>query len=369
MNKIEHWKSSADNNIAVVISSGRILRLTLSIMLLSIVFIPAVLALFCPRCGRENTAGVRFCSFCGLPVQEVFNYVKFLENKEKQVRQIMGSGPSLTSMSSPEQPSQSSMPPVSSSVPVSSAAASSNSSVASGQSSLQPPVSGKVASTSRSPVKGMVHSSQKGQSASAGQYEPVRQSAPSAGRGFSSEPVSSAVTESASGSGPEGKVSDLFGARFESMDNGGSTEQGSSAADNESSATGSALAGEKAGEGSVVILMTYKKKGPDDIFNRPGKVYINSAFVGDILPVQEEKKDYGFDSKLFGKLSSYSDEIHYKFARNDIPEGVYQVKVAIEQKGFLRNVSKYKVFDNVEVKAAQETRLLYQWNSRTSFGK
>lgn len=123
------------------------------------------------------------------------------------------------------------------------------------------------------------------------------------------------------------------------------------------------------GEGGIVIMMTYSAKGGARPFTLPGKVYLNSTYLGEIQVVEEEKRDdYGFRSDLFGKMASYSDEVHYKFVKAGIPAGKYQVKIIMQQKGFLRNVSRYKVFPDVAVNPGEEAKLFYSWNEKTPFG-
>jgi predicted HD phosphohydrolase len=39
------------------------------------------------------------------------------------------------------------------------------------------------------------------------------------------------------------------------------------------------------------------------------------------------------------------------------------------KKGFLRDVSRYKIFDDVLIEAGKKTSLLYEWDSKTPFGK
>lgn len=121
--------------------------------------------------------------------------------------------------------------------------------------------------------------------------------------------------------------------------------------------------------GLLKIFMAYDKKGGVLKNKTPGKVYLNSSYIGEIKIVENQPKKSGYGSNLFGKLSAKSDKVNYKFTRNNIPPGVYQIKIIMRNKGFLRNVSRYKVFKDVVIEAGKVTNLSYEWDSKTSFGK
>lgn len=277
-------------------------------------FVPAVLAVFCPRCGVENADANKFCRNCGLPITEVSKYVGFLEEREKELLKLMGTGQTAPADSGEGAPGL---------------------------------MAGLRDGDSHGP----------GGNGAVSAVGPGREEPDDAG---SALPLSSAGADASSrgaksAAGPSGtagakaddalpRARDLLKAGFESM--------------------------KPVGEGSIVIMMTYSAKGGARPFTLPGKVYLNSTYLGEIQVVEQESKvDYGFSSDLFGKMSSHSDEVHYKFMKPGIPAGKYQVKVIMQQKGFLRNVSRYKVFPDVTVNPDEEAKLFYTWDAKTPFGK
>lgn len=254
-------------------------------LLLFVVFISPVHAFFCPNCGRDFTTGEKFCSQCGLSLEDIEDFITAYREYASQRKGL------ITFKGNPLPPDT--MPDA-------------------GDENRQIPLLSKSQSEAYVDSESYVVAvPEKHQTAAAPVPVPV------------AEPIKE----------PGGK-------------------------------------GRETLTGSLEIVLVYQGNKPET-YSKSGRVYVNDKLLGSIYmlsPTQTSDKK-GYSTELFGFASGLGNKRYYKFTSEKIPAGTYQVKVALQKKGFLRRSSRFRNWKNIKVEAGKEEKLYYSWGDSQDFGE
>ncbi len=258
---------------------------SLIFLLLFVVFISPVHAFFCPNCGHDFTTGEKFCSQCGLSLEDIEDFITAYREYDSQRKEL------ISFKGNP----------------------------------LSPDTISDTSDENR-----QVHLMSKSQSETYVGNDSYVVAVPENNQTVAA-PVTVTVAEPIKEPGDESR---------------------------------------KTLTGSLEIVLVYQGNKPET-YSKSGRVYINDKLLGSIymLSPSEASDKKGYSTDLFGYATGLGNKRYYKFTSEKIPTGTYQVKVALQKKGFLRRSSRFRYWKNVKIEAAKEEKLYYSWGDSQDFGE